>query len=172
MALQIVGPTEDYYNELLTGLESHLRSIEIFERIEQMEKALRELERSLEIRSIEQTPEEVLDEKDEESPTNNSSALTLITYKGSRYLFTADAGPESFRRAFQSYPLEYLNWMQVPHHGSRRNLTSDLVSRLHPTYAYVSAGGGDDKKHPNPNVVQALKNVECTVYGTNKSGNL
>ena len=172
-SLTVVGPTEDYYNELLAGMDEAVELASLVEMRESLERALR-AQRGLgtQITTKSQSPEEVLDEKNDESPSNNSSALVLVTYHGLKYLFTADAGPPSLDRASESYNFRTLRWMQVPHHGSRRNLTSELVAHFSPTLAYVSAVGGDDKKHPNPNVVQALKNVGCKVYGTNKSGNL
>lgn len=54
--------------------------------------------------------------------------------------------------------------MQIPHHGSRRNITADLIEHFRPTTAFVSADGS--KKHPNPAVVSAFKEVGTQVYGT------
>lgn len=169
--ITIVGPTEEFYGQLLEEMEATLGPSSPERQVEDLKAALAEL-REDQVRSHAQTPEEVLDEKNDESPSNNSSVLTLLTYRDNLYLFTGDAGPNALEMACQSYALRELKWLQIPHHGSRRNLTSGLVDHFSPQIAYVSAKGGEDDKHPNSNVVQALKNVECTVYGTNKSGSL
>ena len=167
--LTVVGPTVDLYTELLSGIDEAVQQAEQAE----MKKLL--LSQPLwyspsVVKS--QTPEQVIDEKDEESPSNNSSAILLLTYHNQRFLFTADAGPIAFKSAIKSYDITNLNWMQVPHHGSRRNLTSGLIAYFSPNEAMVSAKGGDDEKHPNANTIQALKNAGATVYGTFRSGPL
>jgi hypothetical protein len=52
----------------------------------------------------------------------------------------------------------------LPHHGSRRNLTENLVKYFKPAYAFVSADGS--KQHPRRKVVNAFKGVGAKVYST------
>ena len=54
--------------------------------------------------------------------------------------------------------------MQLPHHGSRRNITPELVEYFRPATALVSAEG--TKKHPRRKVVNAFKGVGTQVYST------
>lgn len=59
--------------------------------------------------------------------------------------------------------------IKVPHHGSKHNLTSDLIDKLAPSCAIISAKG--TQKHPSRGVVHCLS-YHCNVYSTHKSGNL
>jgi beta-lactamase superfamily II metal-dependent hydrolase len=54
--------------------------------------------------------------------------------------------------------------MQIPHHGSRRNINERLIDYFKPTIACVSAAGNN--KHPRKKVVNAFKSVGTKVYST------
>lgn len=65
------------------------------------------------------------------SPSNETSVVQLATMDGKRILLTADVGPEGLLEAAQ-YALSVgiygnLDFVQVPHHGSRRNVTPDVL---------------------------------------------
>jgi beta-lactamase superfamily II metal-dependent hydrolase len=98
------------------------------------------------------------------SPENESSVVTGVTHSGSVLLFTSDAGTSALTNVVKSYNVAGLHWMQIPHHGSRRNLTESLIETFAPTVAFVSATGND--KHPRRAVVNAFKKVGAKVYST------
>ena len=54
--------------------------------------------------------------------------------------------------------------MQIPHHGSRRNINPALIKVFSPTIAWVSAEGTN--KHPRRAVVNAFKNGGAIVHST------
>jgi len=121
---------------------------------------------------------ELLSEKDnllsspETSHENNSSVILGTRENGALYLFTADAGKQALEQAVSNYTLEGLRWMQLPHHGSRRNITQGLVEYFRPMTAFVSASGS--KKHPRRAVVNEFKRQGTSVYSTHypNGGNL
>ncbi len=149
--LTIVGPTEEFYTNLAPQIKSRQEQTTTYSR----------------------SDAEVVDENDDASPFNNSCVITLLTYKGSKYLFTADAGPKSFDSVIEcsSEDLSNVHWMQIPHHGSKSNITSELIDYFSPEVAYVSAKGGDGI-HPSPEVVRLFQKQGCKVYGTFKDGSL
>ncbi len=98
------------------------------------------------------------------SPENESSVVTGFTHAGSTVLFTADAGLCALTNVIAAYAVAGLGWMQIPHHGSRRNLNKCLIETFAPKTAFVSAIGND--KHPRRAVVNAFKNVDTKVYST------
>ncbi len=75
------------------------------------------------------------------TPENESSVVTGTNQDGKVMLFTADAGTCALTNVVSNYNVKGLHWMQIPHHGSRRNLTESLIEILAPTVAYVSATG-------------------------------
>lgn len=149
--LTVVGPTEEFYTNLAPQIKSRKEQTTTYSR----------------------SDAEVVDENDDASPFNNSCVITLLAYNDCKYLFTADAGPKSFDSAIEcsSEYLSNVHWMQIPHHGSKSNITSELIDYFSPKVAYVSAKGGDGI-HPSPEVVRLFQKQSCKVYGTFKSGNL
>ena len=171
--LTVVGPTEEFYAELAPSIKSLTDVASPF-------RALKAISEHVETRS----DEEIVDEHDDTSAFNNSSAILLLTHGSNRYLFTADAGPKAFRSAIawakdcgQESLLTEVDWMQIPHHGSKANITSDLIKYFQPRVAYVSAKGGDDINHPSAEVVRLYQKLErdgqdCKVFGTNRGRSL
>jgi hypothetical protein len=99
------------------------------------------------------------------SPENEvSTVLALPSPKGEIYLFTADAGVEALTDVASRCTLQRLHWMQIPHHGSRRNLNENLISHFQPKTCVVSAKGSI--KHPSKKLVNALKTNGAKVWGT------
>jgi len=112
----------------------------------------------------------VIDEDDKTSAENNSSVISQIAYNGSVLLFTGDAGVQALERAIIPYRVGHVNWLDMPHHGSKHNVNSGVLNRLMPDVAYFSARG--TRKHPSMAVINALKRRACTCYSTHKSGSL
>ncbi len=111
----------------------------------------------------------VMDEKKEESATNKSSLILLFHPIGRNFLLAGDACSASIHEALQDYPQISGSTLKVPHHGSKRNLTTQLIDLLRPSSAVISCKGS--RKHPNPAVVHFLSK-HCNVYSTHKSGTL
>jgi beta-lactamase superfamily II metal-dependent hydrolase len=97
-------------------------------------------------------------------PENETSTVLGCVYNTSKCLLTADAGVQALSQAKIAYNLADLDWMQIPHHGSRRNVNEELIEYFKPKLAYVSAAGNN--KHPRRKVVNAFKNVGTRVFST------
>jgi beta-lactamase superfamily II metal-dependent hydrolase len=98
------------------------------------------------------------------TPENNSSAILAVVQSGHKYLFTSDAGVPALQKASEQYKLDGCHWMQIPHHGSRRNINPALIEHFSPKYAWVSAEGSN--KHPRRAVVNAFKEAGAVVCST------
>lgn len=117
-------------------------------------------------------PCEIVDEINDDSSENICSSILEITDGNNwNYLFTADASVDSFISA-QNSGKTFANFriVQLPHHGSRRNINSNLIKALDPKTFWVSANG--DKKHPRKAVLECIKkNLPlCKVYSTHHGG--
>lgn len=101
----------------------------------------------------------------------NDSSLVLCLEDGPlRCLFTGDAGVETLREAISTaqtlgIPLNALEIFQLPHHGSRRNLSADVLKSLGGRHAVISAGT-NDPEHPKNLVVAALRQHGWQVAAT------
>lgn len=103
-------------------------------------------------------------------PVNNSSIVLLVEGYGQRLLFTGDAGKRALRDAMSVRDITNLTWFDVPHHGSRRNLDSQIINHLAPQVAFISSPG--TTKHPRKTVIRALQKAGTTVYSTCRHGSV
>ena len=161
--LFLVGPTESYYESLL----SRFRDVDnLFEEEKNLEKSLEGgqfITESL-------TTQQIIDKDKDRSKENNSSTILLFQPNNLKCLFTSDAGPDALQKAHDEYDLSGLDWLDVPHHGSSYNLSTKLIKIFNPKRAYISCDGS--KHYPNPAVVAELKNAGCKVFSTAKSGKI
>lgn len=114
------------------------------------------------------------DENDSTSPRNLSSVIVLFTIEGHKLLFTGDAGKRSLHLAAdyaksQGITLNDLTFFDVPHHGSKRNISSGLLKRVCGTTAYISTPK-DSIKHPSKKVTNGLKKHGANVFITRGRG--
>lgn len=158
--IKVLGPDEDYYESLIPEFrvdldfkeeqpEDEYVGLECFSRTEDefFSKALE-------------------DAYDDKSKVNQSSIIFAFCPKEEIFLFTGDAGKEALSRVIEKYDgLENINWLKVPHHGSKHNLNNEIISHLHPKVSYISTE--KYKKYANKCTVNALKKVG-SVYSTHK----
>ncbi|WP_182908708.1 MBL fold metallo-hydrolase [Microbispora sp. H13382] len=175
--LTILGPTVEYYQELL---EQHLFEEKMGLGRVLSTRSLVAYTKDLLEYVLSGFPEETLTDEGETSPRNNSSAITLLQVDGHRLLFTGDAGIPALQQAadyyeslygsFRSYPL---NFLQAPHHGSKRNLGPTILNQIlgmpntqyRTVTAFISSAKAS-KKHPSPKIVNALSRRGCEVCAT------
>ncbi len=150
--MTVCGPSESFYEELVGDFEDA-------DKIKMSN--LREIVTEAVLKSA---AGDGLLESPPARAENDSSVILSAVYGGKTYLFTGDAGPQALERAKDSCEIANCRWMQLPHHGSRNNITAALVEHFAPRTAYVSAPGGED--HPHRAVVDAFKEVGARVYST------
>lgn len=123
---------------------------------------------------------ETLEEDVESSASNESSVVQLAQFEGKRILLTGDAGVIALGEAADyaesnGYNLPGINILQVPHHGSRHNVSPSSLDRwLGPrllkgetsdTFACASVGK-ESTTHPRKKVVNAFMRRGATIYST------
>lgn len=172
--IRILGPSEEFYTALLPSfrnLENYLieeGNLEyLTSRNEYNNSHLSPILREI---FEEQSPCPTVDESNDSSSENESSVVIEITVNGLRHLFPADAGVKALQDINSRTPLNDIHWLAVPHHGSRRNLTSDLIRFMNPKIGFISAVG--DRKHPRRALINCLKKHGCILYSTHKSDSL
>jgi beta-lactamase superfamily II metal-dependent hydrolase len=165
--MHILGPSQDYYESLLPlfrGTPQPISSLaSIFEPIK---KAAQEV--------IEWVSDhmgiDLLDDEDRATAENNTSTVILFTIDGKKLLFTGDAGITALTNAVdyaesKNIKLDDLNFFDMPHHGSKRNIGSSILKRIKTGLALASASM-NSKKHPAKKVTNALQKHGATVYST------
>lgn len=171
-SLHIIGPSQEFYESLLPLFRSTptpIDSLSIFAPIRKAaEKTINWLEDRLDIDLLN-------DDEDTTSPENNTSAVILFNLDGHKLLFTGDAGKTALLHAAdyatsQSIALTSLRFLDVPHHGSKRNLSSKVLSRIKAETAFISAPK-ESPKHPAKKITNALKKNGARVF-VNRRGTL
>lgn len=110
-------------------------------------------------------------ESDGTSRENETSIVQFAYLCEEKILLTGDAGIEALEEAYQyalslGIQLPGINRFDVPHHGSRRNLSSDILDKWlgHKLYSKPDSGSfsaiisvnRNDEEHPKKATVRAL----------------
>jgi beta-lactamase superfamily II metal-dependent hydrolase len=164
----VLSPTEDYYKDLLPQFRStpEAKNESFLSRtFSAVKDAVNWLSETLHIST------ETLDETGETSPENNSSVVTLFEYAGKKVLFTGDAGIPALKNVIEitndcNYSLANLDVLQVPHHGSKRNVSPSILNKIKGTSAYISTPKEENPKHPAKKVTNALIRRNMKPYQT------
>jgi beta-lactamase superfamily II metal-dependent hydrolase len=156
--LTVVGPSRQYYEELLHEFRDADRI-----RLVDMESNLHKFWSDMHEHAVEALDTE-LPPDPQTTPENNASVILAVVQDAQKYLFTSDAGVPALEKASQEFDLAGCHWVQIPHHGSRRNINPALIKHFSPRFAWVSAEG--NKKHPRRAVVNAFKQAGAVVCST------
>lgn len=101
-------------------------------------------------------PCQIVDEVNDASPENLTNTVIQLTGSGKKYILTADAGVDSFDyMEGESFDNNNIEMLQLPHHGSRRNINSSWIEKFKPNAFFVSAEG--NAKHPRRAVINCIK---------------
>jgi beta-lactamase superfamily II metal-dependent hydrolase len=177
---RVLGPSQSYYEELLAEIqtpetEAKTASIEqLFHRL--IEAGKKFVSETLHI--------ETLSDDVETRAINNTSAICLLAIDGKKSLFTGDAGIPALEQAVgileaEGFQPGDLGFVQIPHHGSRRNVGPSVLDRLlgpkgkttQLSTAFVSAPTKNpENKHPSKKVTNAFHRRGYAVHATQGAG--
>lgn len=157
--LYVLGPTKEYYSSLIPDFRNDL-------------KAKEEIDEDIDDSTITEGKiySKTLDEAGDDPSKHNQSSLifSFIPESDKRYLFLGDAGEEAFNNIPEHLKKFAKNvyWLKVPHHGSKHNMSNDMINIIKPKKAYIST----EKKgyYLSQSVVNALKKAGCRLYSTHK----
>ncbi len=177
--IRVLGPDQTYFEELFEELTDAAKAEErgIFEAIRKVAAtALKWLKETWDQESLEEPS------ASDVSPRNNSSAIILASLDEKAFLFTGDAGVPALERALEPFGPQLngtLKYVQIPHHGSKRNVGPEILDfLLGPALpeaskdektginAFISAAKKGSPKHPSRRVTNALNRRGATVLVT------
>lgn len=150
----VIGPTTAHFNEVWY---THGRLADLYTSDDENI-----------VSNLVRTGKSIIDDGVDTSGLNNQSIMLLIEGPGQKVLLTGDAGMRSIRDASAIRNIQSLTLLDVPHHGSRRNVDSVIIEHLKPSVAFISSPGND--KHPRRAVVRKLQKTGTRVYSTCKTG--
>lgn len=169
----VIGPDQSYYEELIA--EVPLATVQQSALSKVLARAA-ELAQNLVPETLQI---ETLTDSGETSPRNNTSVISVLQVDGMVSIFTGDAGIPSLERAMDAieargYVPGMAQFVQVPHHGSRRNVGPTILNRMLGSRgtsdargaAFVSAAELGAPKHPAKKVTNAFRRRGYTPYAT------
>ena len=165
--IQFLSPTLRYYQELLLEFAAtpKAKNFESF-----YESAMKGMQKAVRWAMENWFTESLVEPVDGTNPENNSSVVTLLTFGDDRFLFTADAGVPALELSCAvadhfEIPLQSFKLVQIPHHGSKRNVGPSVLNKLigppvaegtKKFSAFVSVPKKGEPKHPSKRVSNAF----------------
>lgn len=163
LSMHILGPSIDFYRQLVPNFRStpEPKSSILTPIKDVYKKAINWIEDHVGVDLLN-------DDEDTTSAENNSSVITLFEIDGQKILFTGDSGKTALLNAIEyantfGVSLSDLSFFDVPHHGSKRNISSKILSSIGSKTAFISAAKESDK-HPAKKVTNGLKKKEMKVF--------
>lgn len=103
---------------------------------------------------------------------NDNSVVLRISYGMVDLLLAGDAGKSGEDHMVATgYSLDS-EILKVAHHGSPYSTGNAFLDRVRPEIAVIPVGAGNPYGHPSDTTVSALKERGCTVYRTDRNGDV
>jgi len=165
--LQVLGPGKEFYLSLIQASDKtpHMGISEGIER------AFSELSKTAVFEDMTFETENLSEMHESTSSENDMSLVLYLTVAGKKVLFTADAGTmglyKAIRYAIESdVDLTKLDLVQIPHHGSRHNLSKGILEYIYAPIGVVSCAKNGAPSHPSDIVTNSLLRRKITPYQT------
>lgn len=101
------------------------------------------------------------------SSLNNYSAVVMLRWRDSSFLFTGDAEEESENEITADVSCDVL---KVGHHGSSTSSSTGFLRRVNPSFAVISCGEGNSYGHPHEETLEKLESLGVKLYRTDLNG--
>ncbi|AXS81888.1 MBL fold metallo-hydrolase [Marinobacter sp. Arc7-DN-1] len=128
-AVKVLGPTLEYYESLIPEFDGMPAKAN-----DSMPEGLLRKAGAMMKRLFAVWGNDHIDDNGVTSPKNNTSVITQIVVDGKRLVFTGDSGIDALHHAADEIDAcidsASLSFIQVPHHGSRRNVGPTVLNRL------------------------------------------
>ncbi|MBR5305035.1 MAG: DNA internalization-related competence protein ComEC/Rec2 [Candidatus Gastranaerophilales bacterium] len=99
---------------------------------------------------------------------NESSIITLLTYKNKNALFMGDSNTKGYKNISNYLPNE-VEIIKIGHHGSKNSINNDMIKNLKPKYALISVGY-NKFNHPNSSIINILEENNINIISTRTFG--
>jgi len=103
---------------------------------------------------------------------NNFSIVFNLHYYNFDALFTGDLGPEKIHQMIARDGIKDVEYLKIPHHGSRNGLTQELLDASTPEIAVMSLAADNRYGHPHQEIIEMLQKSGIDYYRTDESGDV
>lgn len=105
------------------------------------------------------------------SDNNDDSVVTYLDYNNAEFLFTGDIESTTEKDMLNAGVVPNVDFMSVPHHGSKTSSTSSFITTADPEYATVSVGQ-NSYGHPVQEILNRYSNIGAKIYRTDINGSI
>lgn len=103
---------------------------------------------------------------------NDFSIVTILRLGDFDALLTGDIGPKVIDEVLTTGRIKDVEYIKIPHHGSKNGITKNLLRIAQPKIAIISVGKKNRYGHPHKEVLNLLINEEVKILRTDLSGNI
>ena len=120
----------------------------------------------------EKTDEGVLGAFTTKKDLNDYSIVAILSLGEFDALLTGDIGPNLIPEILARGEIKDVEYIKVPHHGSKNGLTQELVESSRPEVAVISVGKNNRYGHPHEEVLRMLNEENITILKTDVLGDI
>jgi len=103
---------------------------------------------------------------------NDFSIVAILSYKDFDALLTGDVSPLQERKIVGSGMVRSVEYIKVPHHGSKNGLTKDFLDAASPDVAVISVGKNNSYGHPHEEILKMLNDKKIKILRTDEMGDV
>ncbi len=103
---------------------------------------------------------------------NDFSVQAILSLENFDTLLTGDIGHNMADMVLPYLPNKNVEYIKVPHHGSRYGMTQDYLTMFVPKLAVISVGKNNTYGHPTPEILNLLKSAGVKTYRTDNDGEI
>lgn len=106
------------------------------------------------------------------SDNNDDSVVTYLEYKDVNFMFTGDIEADAEKDMVAQNLVTDVDFMTVPHHGSKGSSTEAFLEKAKPEHAIVSVGANNSYGHPTADALNRYNAIGSKVYRTDQLGDI
>lgn len=164
----VTNPHKNETIEYLTFLEKTKSNIS---KIYSPKKGILARSKDMEIEILSSHNPGVFGEEVPPTDPNTLSIVMLLTYGANRILLTGDVDTQTLGGIVAKEGLKNIDLLKVPHHGSKNNLSMEILKTLKPKYAAISVGE-NTYGHPHAETIKMLQDSNMLISSTRETGDI
>ena len=107
-----------------------------------------------------------------DSKTNNYSIVNLLKFGNFKAIFTGDIEDLISDEVATNSKIQTVDYIKVPHHGSKNGLSEKLLQAIKPKVAVISVGRKNSYGHPHREVLEILEKYDVNIKRTDEMGDV
>lgn len=103
---------------------------------------------------------------------NDFSIQAILSFGEFYALLTGDIGENMSDQVLPQLPKIPVNYIKIPHHGSKYGLTEKFLGKINPSVAAISVAAKNRYGHPAPEIIKLLQDKNIKILRTDEFGDV